>query len=244
MKVTASDKPMNNPLTESHSELFLSLVKDTLPHSFNAAISSLDHHSMQSHYALWLQSGAISINNEPITQGHGLYVTATDTIAVTSVEPAVLLRFIVSTKPIGRSSKSTNEQLVCEMLFTQAISEPSTTWLFRLDQVNFPPAAVAYKHTHPGPGIRYLVEGGLTLVSDHEDKIITAGDAWFEDADSAVEARADTTIPSYFVRAMLLPLEYEGRSTFTLFNDSDANKPTLQTNTRHFEKTLSLGVAE
>lgn len=231
---------MNNSTLDSDSALFLSLVRDRLPPVFNAPIEALDHHSAQCHYALWLQSGSINVNKEPVSQGQGLYVKGSDTIGVTSTEPAVLLRFILSTTPIGASNPDKNSQIACDTLFTQTINVTTTEWLFRLDQVNFPPAAVAYKHTHPGPGIRYLVDGGLTLASDHEDKVIAAGEAWFEAANSAVEATAISTAPSYFVRAMLLPLEYEGRSTFTLINDSDADKPTLQTNTRHFEKRLAM----
>jgi len=232
---------MNTPKPDSHPQFFLSLIRDTLPHSYNSATQPLSHCSNGSHCALWLQTGATEINDTPITTGHGMNFTATDTIVNTSAESAVILRFIVSIKPIDVLEVSANAKVISETLFTQAINVASATMIMRLDQVDFPPTAIAYKHTHPGPGIRYLVEGGLTLVSDHEEHIVNAGDAWFEDANSAVEATAINTIPSRFVRMMLLPLEYEDRPTFTLHNISDADRPKLQTNIRHFEKRIVIG---
>jgi len=235
---------MNNPKTQHASQLYLSLVRDTLPHtcsSVNHSASQPFHHQSQnSQCALWLQSGALEISDKPVACGQGIQFVTMDNIKVTSSEPAVILRFIVSRTPIEKSDAGVSTLVNCDTLFTQAINVQSNECILRLDQVDFPPAAVAYKHTHPGPGIRYLVEGGLTLVGDHGQQTIAAGDAWFEDANSAVEATAVNTMPSRFVRTMLLPLKYEGRSTFTLHNKSDADKPMRQTNIRHFEKRIWL----
>jgi hypothetical protein len=39
-------------------------------------------------------------------------------------------------------------------------------WIARCDRIDFPPGGVAYRHTHPGPGVRYLLEGALTIESE------------------------------------------------------------------------------
>ena len=36
-------------------------------------------------------------------------------------------------------------------------------WLMRHDRVDFRPGGVAYRHTHPGPGIRFLLHGSLRI---------------------------------------------------------------------------------
>jgi quercetin dioxygenase-like cupin family protein len=36
-------------------------------------------------------------------------------------------------------------------------------WIARLDRVDFPPGGVAYRHVHPGPGIRRILHGELTI---------------------------------------------------------------------------------
>lgn len=229
---------VNNQGSDTSTKLHVSLIRDTLHHSHKSAITTLRHHSENSHCALWLQSGCLKINDELIATGQGIDVTANDTIRSQGLFNTVILRFIVSTEPLTNSNTCTVDTIISEVLYSQIINASSNELLLRLDQVDFPPAAVAYRHTHPGPGIRHLVHGGLILNTDHGELTINTGDTWFEGANSAVTATAIKTRPTQFVRLMLLPLEYEGRSTFTLHSQADADKPKLQTNIRHFEKII------
>src|SRR6185312_3114710 len=66
-------------------------------------------------------------------------------------------------------------------------------WLMRHDRIDFPPGGVAYRHTHPGPGIRYLLFGELTIDSGGEMHTYRAGDPWFESGPEPVLATASTT---------------------------------------------------
>jgi len=43
--------------------------------------------------------------------------------------------------------------------------DDATEWLMRCDRVDFEPGGIAYRHTHPGPGIRYLLFGAITIDS-------------------------------------------------------------------------------
>ncbi len=66
-------------------------------------------------------------------------------------------------------------------------------WLLRCDRVDFPPGGVAYRHVHPGPGIRRLLHGELTIARDTGAHTYRAGESWFEDADDPVVATASPT---------------------------------------------------
>ncbi len=234
---------MNPSNSKNATKLYLSLVRDTLFDSFDSDVSALAQSHIHAHCALWLESGQITINQKPLATGQAAELSHTDKVLTIGSQPAVILRFIASIEPIQNSPITEPSIYNCNTLFTQSIHVDTDEILMRLDQVDFPPAAIAYKHTHPGAGIRYLVEGGLTLVSDHGEQQIEAGTAWFEAANSAVEATAISTAPSQFIRMMLLPLAYEGRSTFTLCNAADKDKPRLQTNIRHMEKRIVIAVS-
>ena len=121
---------------------------------------------------------------------------------------------------------------------------PGGEALLRLDQVSFPPRARAYRHVHPGPGIRALVRGTLEIASDHDVTVFEAGEAWFEDAHSPVQATAGKGDGegngAAFVRMMVLPVAYEGRPTIAILDPADAARPTLQTNRRFFDRRVQL----
>ena len=52
------------------------------------------------------------------------------------------------------------------MLHAAVDLDAGTHWIVRCDRVDFPPGSVAYRHTHPGPGIRCTLFGGLTIDSE------------------------------------------------------------------------------
>ncbi len=41
--------------------------------------------------------------------------------------------------------------------------DPFAEWVIRCDRIDFPPGGIAYTHTHPGPGIRYLLQGTIDI---------------------------------------------------------------------------------
>lgn len=190
------------------------------------------------HGAIWIQSGSVNRNNVSYTEGTGIYLAAGDLVIHPGSATVQLLRFTISNSSEPSVVKTKN--IASTLVLSSNISTELKPAVLRLDQVDFPPAAIAYRHTHPGAGIRYLVHGGLQIESAHSTEHIVPETAWFEDADSPVEATAIETETSRFVRLMLLPLEYEGKPTLTLLNDADANKPRLQSNTRHFDKRIEL----
>jgi hypothetical protein len=86
---------------------------------------------------------------------------------------------------------------------------PTSKWLFRLDCiVGF--EGTTGLHSHPGSGIRCLVEGDLRTESEKGENTVNTrrGDVWYEEGAyplvSTVRDGANTT----FLRGMILPPEY------------------------------------
>jgi quercetin dioxygenase-like cupin family protein len=99
----------------------------------------------------------------------------------------------------------------------------------RCDRVDFPPGGIAYRHVHPGPGIRRILHGELTIDrGDGEPNTYRRGESWHEAADEPVVATACPTEDTAFVRVLLLPAEWAGRRTIRYVDPTDEDKPRLQ----------------
>jgi quercetin dioxygenase-like cupin family protein len=118
--------------------------------------------------------------------------------------------------------------------------DPDTQWLMRCDRVDFPPGGVAYRHTHPGPGIRYLLRGSIRIESGGDTDEYGPLDAWFESGPEPVLAVASETDETAFVRAMLLPRRWAGRRTIRYVDPADETKPKRQRATVFFDEPIDL----
>lgn len=218
-------------------KLYMSVWREQWPDKTGSAAAT---HSPSIHSGYWVESGTLHHNDAVHQSGSGFYLTPSDRIENQSDKSATAIRISLSDGPVSTGGQVDNiiegasSSLILEQSFTTDIS----SGILRFDQVDFPPAAVAYRHTHPGAGLRYLCAGGLQITGDHEQQMMHAGDAWFEDANSPVLATAIDTEPSRFIRLMLLPPEYAGKPTLTLLDAVDKDKPRLQTNTRHFDQPV------
>jgi quercetin dioxygenase-like cupin family protein len=124
------------------------------------------------------------------------------------------------------------------LLSREVALDPSTEWLMRCDRVDFEPGGIAYRHTHPGPGIRYLLFGEITIDSEGQRRTYGPGDAWFERGPDPVLAVTAADEPSAFVRVMLLPAEWAGRRTIRYVDPADADKPKTQRATIFLEQPV------
>jgi quercetin dioxygenase-like cupin family protein len=100
--------------------------------------------------------------------------------------------------------------------------------LIRLDTVSFPPGGVAYLHVHRGPGIRVLLEGEIRIDTGGQSRSYHPLEAWFEPGPVPVFAAASESMPTAFVRCMVLPAEIKGQRSLSYVRDEDADKPKLQ----------------
>jgi hypothetical protein len=104
---------------------------------------------------------------------------------------------------------------------------PQGALLLRGDSVAFPPGGCAYLHRHQGPGIRCLLEGGIRIDTHGRSASYGPGGAWYETGPDGVFAQAADR-PTRFIRVMILPLAYLGKSSVQYLNEEDKPKPKTQ----------------
>jgi hypothetical protein len=105
---------------------------------------------------------------------------------------------------------------------------PQGDLLMRGDSVAFPPGGCAYLHTHQGPGIRCLIEGGIRIDTHGISTCYGPGSPWYESGPEPVFAQAAMDRPSRFIRVMILPRALLGKSSLQLVNEEDRTKPRSQ----------------
>ena len=116
--------------------------------------------------------------------------------------------------------------------------DPGQEWMMRCDRVDFPPGGIAYTHIHSGPGLRCLLLGELMVrVEDSQEWTVRPGETWFERGPDPIYARASDE-PTSFVRAMVVPRSYKGRTTITYVKAEDADKPKPQQYTRFVDEFI------
>ncbi|HST24395.1 MAG TPA: cupin domain-containing protein [Gaiellaceae bacterium] len=115
---------------------------------------------------------------------------------------------------------------------------PDGDWLIRCDRVDFPPGGVAYRHTHPGPGIRVLLHGRIRIDSAGESHEYGPGDWWYESGPEPVFAAAPEDEETAFVRVMLVPSELAGQRTIRYVDPADDEKPKQQRARIYLEEPL------
>ena len=99
--------------------------------------------------------------------------------------------------------------------------------LLRGDSVAFPPGGCAYLHRHQGPGIRCLLEGGIRIDTHGRSTSYGPGGAWYETGPDPVFAQGADR-PTRFIRVMILPVSYVGKSSVEYLNEEDKAKPKSQ----------------
>jgi hypothetical protein len=126
------------------------------------------------------------------------------------------------------------------LLAADVALDGSTEWLMRCDRVDFPPGGVAYRHTHPGPGIRCLLHGSIEIESGGEIHAFRPFEPWFESGPEPVLAISSADEETAFVRVMLLPQVWAGKRTIRYVDPADEEKPKLQRATVFFDEPIEL----
>jgi quercetin dioxygenase-like cupin family protein len=118
--------------------------------------------------------------------------------------------------------------------------DPFAEWIVRCDRIDFPLGGVAHRHTHPGPGIRYLLHGELTIETEGRATAYGPGGAWFESGPDPVLATASVHAETAFVRVLVLPAEWAGKRTIRYVDPADEEKPKLQRPSVYFDHPIRL----
>jgi len=115
---------------------------------------------------------------------------------------------------------------------------PAGGWLLRCDRVDFPPGGVAYRHTHPGPGLRVLLKGRIRIETRGESHEYGPLEWWYETGPDPVFAAASEHEETAFVRVLVLPAEWAGKRTIAYVDPADEEKPKLQRARIYLEQPL------
>ncbi|WP_420402361.1 cupin domain-containing protein [Nisaea sp.] len=180
---------------------------------------------------LYVEAGSFRFGDETLGEG------ATEFVSETGVD-SLRGSGRICVWSIGAAPAASPEH--CMLQTTSGLGLAPGEYVFRLDTVGFPPGAIAYRHVHPGPGYRYLVEGALEIRTDDHSTAIAPGEAWFEETNSPVTAFNVPDRESRFVRAHMLPRDYLGKPSIKYLNDEDHDKPKLQTNHRFREHIVRI----
>ena len=114
-----------------------------------------------------------------------------------------------------------------EKLSARLETLPQGALLLRGDSVAFPPGGCAYLHRHQGPGVRCLLEGGIRIDTHGHSTSYGPGSPWYESGPEPVFAQAADR-PTRFIRVMILPMSYMGKSSVEYLRDEDKDKPRPQ----------------
>jgi quercetin dioxygenase-like cupin family protein len=123
-------------------------------------------------------------------------------------------------------------------LVWELTERPPGDWIVRCDRVDFPPGGVAYLHTHPGPGLRVLLEGRIRIETQGETHEYRPYDWWYETGPDPVYAAASETEETAFVRVLVLPAEWAGKRTIAYVDPADEDRPKLQRARVYLERPL------
>jgi hypothetical protein len=130
-----------------------------------------------------------------------------------------------------------------EKLSAELATLPNGELLLRGDSVAFPPGGCAYLHRHQGPGIRCLLDGAIRIDTHGRSTSYGPGGAWYETGPDGVFAKAADR-PTRFIRVMVLPLAYLGKSSVEYLNEEDKAKPKSQAYRIFADMPLSIIPAE
>ena len=179
------------------------------------------------HRICYVVHGEVSIGSSALRDDESLHVTGASRLAA-APSGATVWRFELAPAGAPRVAFSRPAGSTAGKL-TQRLKWPvADQILIRNDSVSFPPGGCAFLHTHQGPGIRCLIEGGIRIDTSGHSTSYGPGGAWFESGSDPVFAQAADDRRSRFIRVMVLPARLKGQSSIAYVNAEDREKPKSQ----------------
>jgi hypothetical protein len=197
----------------------LRLYEDVLPNGGEAALPALPRMIFAVHGSLAVADRML--NDGEAWSGEGAVMLKA------GVAGATVWRWELVAGDGGSGLETWKDAVSREKLSAELTTVPKGALLLRGDSVAFPPGGCAYLHRHQGPGIRCLLEGGIRIDTRGHSHSYGPGGAWYETGPDGVFAQAADR-PTRFVRVMVLPLAYLGKSSVEYLNEEDKAKPKSQ----------------
>lgn len=169
--------------------------------------------ALAQHMIVYVDNGTVELNGRICAAGEAHYCQ--DYFSVrTEAEGAKLWRWgLTSREPSAGMLRGSGITSAVRMARQVKMFEMVQTskWLFRLDKIrNF--EGTTGLHSHPGSGIRCMVEGTLRAVSQKGENSYARehGDVWYEEGAYPLVSTVDEGDKATFLRGMVLPPEYHG----------------------------------
>ena len=163
------------------------------------------------HAIIYVLEGAAEVNGEKVTADTASY--AMDIVHIKALDKdTTIWRFELTPDDAPLVyAKGEGVRSVLKMRRTVKMFElmPRQKWLFRLDSI-YDNLGSTGLHSHPGSGIRCLLSGNLHVrgTLGEESDNVNCGDCWYEEGCYPIVSTTWGEIPTAFLRAMVLPVEY------------------------------------
>ena len=187
--------------------------------------------------AIYVSAGGVSVDGDDLPLDDGVVLTGAATVRAGSDGATV---WCWEVRPSDANAATHEHRTTLRLSGRIDPAAIADELLMRLDSVAFPPGGTALLHTHQGPGIRCLREGEIRIDTEGRSSSYGPGGAWFESGPEPVFAQASVSVPSRFIRTMVLPRSLLGASSIRYVNDEDRDKPKSQTYRVYSEKPISL----
>ena len=171
---------------------------------------------------LFVVHGSIRIDGRALRDGDTWF--GPDAVSFAPGDAGVTLWRFELTLAAGAAGMARGPGVISHQKISALLKElPADDLLMRGDSVGFPPGGCAYLHTHQGPGIRCLLDGGIRIDTHGHSTSYGPGGAWFESGPEPVFAQAADR-PTRFIRVMILPRTLLGKSSISYVNEEDKAK--------------------
>ena len=199
----------------------LRLYEDTLSGdgTFDAALPAMPR-------MIFVVHGAVTVAKRMLGDGEAWF--GAGPLALTPGKAGVTCWRFELAPALGADGAARGRGVVShEKMSVRLAALPAGDLLMRGDSVGFPPGGCAYLHTHQGPGIRCLIEGGIRIDTHGGSTSYGPGGAWFESGPEPVFAQGADR-PTRFIRVMILPRALLGKSSISYVNEDDKTRPKSQ----------------
>jgi hypothetical protein len=196
----------------------LRLYEDILANGAEASLPALPR-------MIYVVHGSVAIADRNLGDGETFNGEATIALKA-GIAGATVWRFDLAAAETGGPLSGAGV-VSREKLMARLDTLPQGALILRGDSVAFPPGGCAFLHRHQGPGIRCLLEGGIRIDTHGRSTSYGPGGAWYETGPDGVFAQAADR-QTRFIRVMILPLAYLGKSSVEYLNEEDKAKPKSQ----------------
>lgn len=163
------------------------------------------------HSILYVHEGSATVNGQFLEKDHAVYHR--DVMAIEAGPSGASIwrwELVRSSEPnnlIGGEGIRSRLRMSRHVRMFQLV--PTSKWLFRLDSIMNNEGSTGL-HSHPGSGIRCMIEGHLRVESEKGECADSwkAGDPWYEEGSYPLVSTSDPGETATFLRGMVLPPEY------------------------------------